>query len=83
MTPAEPAPGQLAGTCCRCAAGSRGQEAVTSGVTGVQAGQDVAVWHQEVDLRIPVRRLGSSSRPPQLPDSWTSWADPCGITRRA
>ena len=83
MTPPNPLPVSSAGTCCRCAAGSRGQEAVTSGVTEALAGQDAAVWHQEADLPDPVRRPGSSSRPPQLPDSWTSWADRCGITRRA
>jgi hypothetical protein len=53
MTPAEPAPGQLRRTRCRCASGSRGQEAVTSGVTVVLAGRDAAVWHQEADLPEP------------------------------
>jgi len=83
VTPAEPAPGQLRRDLLPLRGRARGQEAVTSGVTEALAGQDAALWHQEADLPDPVRRPGSSSRPPQLPDFWTSRADLCGITRRA
>jgi hypothetical protein len=74
MTHAEPLPPGCAGTRCHCAARSRWQEAVTSGVTEAPADPDAAVWHREADLPDPGAPSGSSSRPPELPDSWTSWA---------
>jgi 3-oxoacyl-[acyl-carrier protein] reductase len=51
-----------------------GLEAVIGGVTEALADPDAAVWHQEADLSDPDSPPGSSSRPPQLPDSWTSWS---------
>jgi hypothetical protein len=44
---------------------------VTSGVTDAPTDQDAAVWHQEADPPDPGTPSGASSRPPQLPDSWT------------
>lgn len=88
MTPAVPASGQPRRDPLPCPAGSCGQEAVTSGVTDARADQDAAVWRQEADLPDRGAPSGASSRPPQLPDSWTilgghqAEASParCGLT---
>ena len=79
MTPAELVPGRLRRDRCRCAAGSRWLEALTSGATEVRADPDGAVWHQKADLPDLSAPSGLSNRPPELPDSWTSWA---AATRR-
>ena len=74
MTPAEPATGQPHRDPLPLHGRVALKEAVTSGVTEAPADPDAAVWHREADLPDPGAPSGSSSRPPQLPDSWTSWA---------
>src|SRR5690348_15400758 len=74
MTPAEPAPGQPRGNPLpsrRRVVPEGGRDQRRDRCAG---DQDAAVWHQEPDLPDPGAPSGSSNRPPQLPDSWTSWA---------
>jgi len=51
-----------------------GQEAVTGGVTEALADRTRPSGTSRRTCRTPVRRPGSSNRPPRRPDSWTSWS---------